>query len=36
MRLDSLVRCPFVPLWEHSQRLFWSRFPVWMKKELSA
>ena len=36
LRLDSLVRCPFVPLWEHSQRLFWSRFPVWMKKELSA
>lgn len=36
LRLDSLVRRPFVPLWEHSQRIFWSRFPVWMKKELSA
>ncbi len=36
LRLDGLVRRSFVPLWEHSQRLFWSRFPVWMKKELSA
>ena len=36
LRLDSLVRRPFVPLWERSQRIFWSRFPVWMKKELSA
>jgi hypothetical protein len=36
LRLDSLVRRPFVPLWEHSQRIFWSRFPVWIEKELSA
>ena len=36
LRLDSLVRRPFVPLWEHSQRIFWSRFPGWIKKELSA
>ena len=35
LRLDSFVRRPFVPLWEHSQRIFWPRFPVWMKKELS-
>jgi hypothetical protein len=36
LRLDGLVRRPFVPLWEHSQRIFWSRFPVWIEKELSA
>lgn len=36
LRLDSLVRRPFVPLWKHSQRIFWSRFSVWIKKELSA
>ncbi len=35
LRLDSLVRRPFVPVWELSQRIFWSRFPVWMAKELS-
>ena len=35
LQLDSLVRRPFVPLWEQSQRIFWSRFPVWMEKELS-
>ena len=34
LQLDSLVRRPFVPLWERSQRIFWSRFPVWIKKEL--
>ncbi|CAA9409543.1 MAG: hypothetical protein AVDCRST_MAG78-303 [uncultured Rubrobacteraceae bacterium] len=36
LQLDSLVRRPFVPLWKHSQRIFWSRFPAWMRKELSA
>jgi hypothetical protein len=36
LQLDSLVRRPFVPLWEHSLRIFWSRFPVWMRKELLA
>jgi hypothetical protein len=36
LRLDGLVRRPFVPLWEYSQRIFWSRFPVWIEKELSA
>ena len=36
LQLDSLVRRPFVPLWERSQRIFWSKFPVWIEKELSA
>ncbi len=36
LQLDSLVWRPFVSLWDQSQRIFWSRFPVWMKKELSA
>ena len=35
LELDSLVRGPFVPVWELSQRVFWSRFPLWMGKELS-
>ncbi|QIN80349.1 hypothetical protein GBA65_19555 [Rubrobacter marinus] len=35
LRLDALVRRPFVPVWELSQKIFWSRFPVWMGKELS-
>jgi hypothetical protein len=36
LQLDSLVRRPFVPLWERSQKIFWARFPEWMKRELSA
>jgi hypothetical protein len=36
LQLDSLVRRPFVPLWERLQRILWSRFPVWIKKELLA
>ncbi len=36
LQLDSLVRRPFVRLWDFSQRIFWSRFPRWMLKELSA
>ncbi len=36
LQLDSLVRRSFVSLWDRSQRIFWSRFPIWMKKELSA
>ena len=35
LALDSLVRGSFVPIWELSQRIFWSRFPLWMRKELS-
>ncbi len=35
LQLDSLVWSPFVPLWDRSQEVFWARFPVWMKKELS-
>lgn len=35
LRLDCLVRRPFVPVWEISQKTFWSRFPAWMGKELS-
>ncbi len=35
LELDALVRRPFVPVWELSQKIFWSRFPVWMGKELS-
>ena len=34
LRLDALVRRPFVPVWELSQKVFWSRFPVWMRREL--
>ena len=35
LELDALVRRPFVPAWELSQRVFWSRFPAWMGKKLS-
>ena len=34
LRLDSLVRRPFVPAWEILQKIFWSRFPAWMRKTL--
>jgi hypothetical protein len=36
LQLDSLVRRPFVSLWERSQKIFWARFPMCMKRELSA
>jgi hypothetical protein len=36
LQLDSLVRHPFVPLWNLSQRIFWFRLPMWIEKELSA
>ena len=35
LELDALVRRPFVPVWELSQKIFWSRFPVWMGRDLS-
>ena len=35
LELDSLVRRQFVPVWELSQKIFWSRFPAWMEKELA-
>ena len=35
LELDALVRRPFVPIWGLSQRIFWSRFPAWMSKELA-
>jgi hypothetical protein len=35
LRLHSLVRRPFVRVWELSQRVFWSRFPLWMTSSLS-
>lgn len=35
LELDSLVRRQFVPVWDFSQKIFWSRFPAWMEKELS-
>lgn len=35
LRLDCLVRRPFVAVWDHSQKIFWSRFPGWMRKDLS-
>ena len=30
LRLDALVRCSFVRVWDLGQRVFWSRFPRWM------
>lgn len=36
LRLDTLVRGPFVGVWGASQRVFWARFPGWMVGELSA
>lgn len=36
LELDSLVRRQFLPVWEFSQKIFWSRFPAWMSKELFA
>ncbi len=36
LQLDSLVRRPFVRLWDVSQGIFWARFPRWMLKQLSA
>lgn len=36
LQLDSLVRRPFKRPWDISQRIFWSRFPRWALKELSA
>lgn len=30
LQVDSLVRRRFVPAWDLSQRLFWSRFPRWL------
>ena len=35
VQLDSLVRRPFVRLWDLSQRMFWSRFPGWMGSSLA-
>ena len=35
LELDALVRRSFVPVWELSQKIFWSRFPARMGKELS-
>lgn len=34
VQLDSLVRRPFVRVWDLSQRVFWSRFPRWMNASL--
>ncbi len=34
LRLHSLVRRPFVRLWEPAQRIFWSRFPRWARSSL--
>jgi len=34
LRLDSLVRRPFLKPWDLSQRVFWSRFPRWMDSAL--
>ena len=34
LRLDTLVREPFVPVWELGQRVFWSRFPRWVESAL--
>lgn len=34
LRLDSLVRRPFVRPWDLSQKVFWSRFPRWMDSAL--
>ena len=36
VQLDSLVRRPFVRLWDLSQRIFWSRFPRWMGSVLTS
>lgn len=35
LRLHSLVRRPFVRVWDLAQRAFWSRFPRWMEASLS-
>ena len=34
LRLDALVRRPFVRAWDLGQRAFWSRFPRWMDSAL--
>ena len=34
LRLDALVREPFVPVWDFGQRVFWSRFPRWVESAL--
>ncbi|MBA3423027.1 MAG: hypothetical protein H0U04_00515 [Rubrobacter sp.] len=34
LRLDSLVRRPFLRTWDMSQGIFWSRFPRWMESAL--
>ena len=34
LRLDALVRRPFVRVWDLGQRTFWSRFPRWMDAAL--
>ena len=34
LRLDALVRRPFVRTWDLGQRTFWSRFPRWMGSAL--
>ncbi|QIN83824.1 hypothetical protein GBA63_15150 [Rubrobacter tropicus] len=34
LRLDALVRRPFVRVWDLGQRVFWSRFPRWMESAL--
>ena len=34
LQLDSLVRGGFVRMWDLAQRVFWSRFPRWMRSAL--
>jgi hypothetical protein len=34
LRLDALVRRPFVGIWNSSQKILWSRFPRWMNSVL--
>ena len=36
LQLDSLVRRSFVRPWDLAQRVFWSRFPLWMRSALDA